>query len=138
MDTSRITIPGANIASTSCTLIMSGNTTMGPNDPTLRSTRNSSTSTNEGTIIPPTTPGGDEKKQHHFAFDGNAQSEDGVFESNGAVIERKSKGVVEMESLKERVNVKFLCILYGFFALLAYVLSLSESPRSVVFITGVG
>lgn len=94
---------------------------MGPLDPTMKAARNSNSSSDEGTAIPPFTPH-DEKKQQPFAA---GSAEDGIYESKGAVIEKKSKGVVEMESLKERVNVKFLCILYGFFALLAYVLSLS-------------
>jgi hypothetical protein len=41
-------------------------------------------------------------------------------------IEPRSKGVIEMEALRERINVKYLCLLYGTFALLAYVLSLSK------------
>jgi SIT family siderophore-iron:H+ symporter-like MFS transporter len=43
------------------------------------------------------------------------------------IIERKSKGVVEMEALAEKINTKYLILLYGGFAILAYVLSLSTS-----------
>lgn len=46
-------------------------------------------------------------------------------------IEPRSKGVIEMEALRERINVKYLCLLYGTFALLAYVLSLSEYYPSI-------
>lgn len=45
-------------------------------------------------------------------------------------IEPRSKGVIEMEALRKRINVKYLCLLYGTFALLAYVLSLSEFLHS--------
>jgi SIT family siderophore-iron:H+ symporter-like MFS transporter len=45
------------------------------------------------------------------------------------LVERKSKGVVEMEALAEKINTKYLILLYGGFAILAYVLSLSESTR---------
>jgi SIT family siderophore-iron:H+ symporter-like MFS transporter len=43
------------------------------------------------------------------------------------LVERKSKGVVEMEALAEKINTKYLILLYGGFAILAYVLSLSKS-----------
>lgn len=45
-------------------------------------------------------------------------------------IEPRSKGVIEMEALRERINVKYLFLLYATFALLAYVLSLSECDVS--------
>ena len=51
-------------------------------------------------------------------------TEDG---KSDVLVERKSKGVVEMEALAERINTKYLILLYGGFAILAYVLSLSKS-----------
>lgn len=50
-------------------------------------------------------------------------TEDG---KSDVLVERKSKGVVEMEALAEKINTKYLILLYGGFAILAYVLSLSE------------
>lgn len=50
-------------------------------------------------------------------------TEDG---QSDVLVERKSKGVVEMEALAEKINTKYLILLYGGFAILAYVLSLSE------------
>jgi SIT family siderophore-iron:H+ symporter-like MFS transporter len=55
--------------------------------------------------------------------DKDTEVEDG---RSDVVIERKSKGVVEMEALAEKINTKYLILLYGGFAILAYVLSLSE------------
>ncbi len=63
----------------------------------------------------PSDSGFDEKAK---SFDYQSSVQDGPHATvlaGGAIIEEKSKGVVEMESLEERVNVKFLCILYGFF-----------------------
>jgi hypothetical protein len=51
-------------------------------------------------------------------------TEDG---KSDVLVERKSKGVVEMEALAEKINTKYLILLYGGFAILAYVLSLSKS-----------
>jgi len=51
-------------------------------------------------------------------------TEDG---KSDVLVERKSKGVVEMEALAEKINTKYLILLYGGFAILAYVLSLSRS-----------
>jgi SIT family siderophore-iron:H+ symporter-like MFS transporter len=51
-------------------------------------------------------------------------TEDG---KSDVLVERKSKGVVEMEALAEKINTKYLILLYGGFAILAYVLSLSGS-----------
>lgn len=67
-----------------------------------------------------------EKKEDRIPASGDDELEDGSSTSE-TVIEEKSKGVVEMEYLAERINVKYLCLLYGGFALLAYVLSLSKS-----------
>jgi len=53
-------------------------------------------------------------------------TEDG---KSDVLVERKSKGVVEMEALAEKINTKYLILLYGGFAILAYVLSLSEYAR---------
>lgn len=50
--------------------------------------------------------------------------EDGV--GSAKLIEKKSKGVVEMEQLEERINRKWLILLYGGFLILAYTLSLSQ------------
>jgi hypothetical protein len=69
----------------------------------------------------------DEKNEdRHPTSKDNDSLEDGS-STSGASIEAKSKGVVEMEYLAERINVIYLCLLYGGFALLAYVLSLSKS-----------
>lgn len=46
--------------------------------------------------------------------------------SSGISIDAKSRGVVEMEQLVERLSLKWYILLYGGFALLAYNLSLSE------------
>jgi hypothetical protein len=51
-------------------------------------------------------------------------TEDG---KSDVLVERKSKGVVEMEALAEKINTKYLILLYGGFAILACVLSLSKS-----------
>lgn len=83
-------------------------------------------------LTTPNSPSSDDKHEKTRSFDDNTVIEDGPHVTHlagGGYIENKSKGVVEMESLKERVNLKFLIILYGSFALLAYVLSLSESHR---------
>lgn len=80
------------------------------------------------TASEPTTPVDDkvpslnDSKNDTVVEDGQSQIE----------IEPRSKGVIEMEALRERINVKYLCLLYGTFALLAYVLSLSESRCSGV------
>lgn len=59
--------------------------------------------------------------------DENDSVEDGSAASTNAVlIEEKSKGVVEMEQLAERLSLKYYILLYGSFAVLAYCLSLSE------------
>jgi len=55
--------------------------------------------------------------------DKDTYTEDG---KSDVLVERKSKGVVEMEALAERINTKYLILLYGGFAILAYVLSLSK------------
>ena len=59
--------------------------------------------------------------------DKDTVTEDG---KSDLLVERKSKGVVEMEALAEKINTKYLVLLYGGFAILAYVLSLSEYPLS--------
>jgi SIT family siderophore-iron:H+ symporter-like MFS transporter len=46
--------------------------------------------------------------------------------STDTLIEAKSKGVAEMEYLADRINTKLLILVYGGFAVLAYVLSLSR------------
>ena len=56
--------------------------------------------------------------------DKDTYTEDG---KSDVLVERKSKGVVEMEALAEKINTKYLILLYGGFAILAYVLSLSRS-----------
>jgi len=62
--------------------------------------------------------------------DKDTVTEDG---KSDVLVERKSKGVVEMEALAEKINTKYLILLYGGFAILAYVLSLSEyTPKSHV------
>jgi hypothetical protein len=43
---------------------------------------------------------------------------------DGSVVPEKSRGVLKMESLSQRINTKYLAMLYGSFALLAYVMSL--------------
>ena len=52
---------------------------------------------------------------------------DNELKSDGPVITAKSKGVVGMELLLSRMNVKYLILLYGGFILLSYTLSLGES-----------
>lgn len=59
---------------------------------------------------------------HSGAFDNMA-----VVDDNGVTIVEKSRGVVQMETLNERLNTKYRIALYGGFALLAYVMSLGES-----------
>lgn len=58
-------------------------------------------------------------------------SDDGSLEDGSSrsdtLIEEKSRGVVEMEYLADRINTRLLILLYGGFAVLAYTLSLSES-----------
>jgi hypothetical protein len=44
-----------------------------------------------------------------------------------AIVTPKSKGVVGMELLLSRMNVKYLVLLYGGFILLSYTLSLGKS-----------
>lgn len=61
---------------------------------------------------------------HDLGTDKDTYTEDG---KSDVLVERKSKGVVEMEALAEKINTKYLILLYGGFAILAYVLSLSKS-----------
>jgi hypothetical protein len=62
----------------------------------------------------------------------NSSLEDGSAASSaGVVIDEKSKGVVEMEQLAERLSLKYYVLLYGSFALLAYCLSLSECRLTI-------
>jgi SIT family siderophore-iron:H+ symporter-like MFS transporter len=60
--------------------------------------------------------------------DDNGSNKDTITEDGKSdiIVERKSKGVVEMEALAEKINTKYLILLYGGFAVLAYVLSLSK------------
>ena len=44
------------------------------------------------------------------------------------VVSHKSRGVWEMEMLKGRMTFKLLVVLYGFFTVLSYTLSLSTCP----------
>ncbi|OCF32227.1 hypothetical protein I316_06141 [Kwoniella heveanensis BCC8398] len=63
--------------------------------------------------------------------DKSASDVDGSLEDGkSGLIEEKSKGVVEMESLQGRLNVKILAVLYGCFMLLAYCLSLNQYTSS--------
>ena len=57
---------------------------------------------------------------------------DNDLKSDGPVITAKSKGVVGMELLLSRMNVKYLILLYGGFILLSYTLSLGESGLNIV------
>lgn len=79
----------------------------------------------QGQATVPDTPMG-EKAPSLDNTDKDTAVEDGESQIE---IEPRSKGVIEMEALRERINVKYLCLLYGTFALLAYVLSLSKSHR---------
>lgn len=72
----------------------------------------------------PTTPSSEDKVPSLNNTDNDTIVEDG---KSQVEIEPRSKGVIEMEALRERINVKYLVLLYGTFALLAYVLSLSTS-----------
>lgn len=81
-------------------------------------------------VAEPTTPGGEktisfDNNDGDHAADKDTSTEDG---QSDVLVERKSKGVVEMEALAEKINTKYLILLYGGFAILAYVLSLSMSP----------
>lgn len=80
------------------------------------------------TASSPVTPMDDKVPSLHDSSNGTSV-EDGQSQIE---IEPRSKGVIEMEALRERINVKYLCLLYGTFALLAYVLSLSESLLSQI------
>ncbi|ORY92512.1 major facilitator superfamily domain-containing protein [Leucosporidium creatinivorum] len=62
---------------------------------------------------------------HSSPFDHQA-----VVDDNGVVILEKSRGVVQMETLTERLNTKYRIALYGGFALLAYVMSLEQYTNS--------
>lgn len=68
-----------------------------------------------------------EEKKRRTDDDGSL--EDGI--GKDSIIEEKSKGVQEMESLKERLNVKLLVVIYGCFTILAYCLSVSKCHISV-------
>ncbi|GJN91562.1 hypothetical protein Rhopal_004585-T1 [Rhodotorula paludigena] len=46
--------------------------------------------------------------------------------SDGALVTEKSRGVVQMEALQSRLSTKYRILLYGGFALLAYVMSLDQ------------
>lgn len=56
---------------------------------------------------------------HSGAFDNKVMVDD-----NGVTIVEKSRGVVQMETLNERLTTRYRIILYSAFALLAYVMSL--------------
>jgi hypothetical protein len=60
---------------------------------------------------------------------GNEFDQNTKTENNGpkAIVTPKSKGVVGMELLLSRMNVKYLVLLYGGFILLSYTLSLGKS-----------
>lgn len=45
-----------------------------------------------------------------------------------ALVTEKSRGVRQMEALQSRLSTKYRILLYGSFALLAYVMSLGASP----------
>lgn len=82
------------------------------------------------TLSESTTPLADKSDQYapsipHFPEKDGDSVEDGSSASE-TLIEEKSKGVVEMEYLAERINVKYLVLLYGGFMVLAYTLALSE------------
>lgn len=47
-----------------------------------------------------------------------------------SLIPDQSRGTLQMERLKDRLSTKYRILLYGSFALLAYVMSLSASPSS--------
>lgn len=86
--------------------------------PELKENHNSSS--RPGTPVEDKVPSLHDSNNDTVVEDGQSQIE----------IEPRSKGVIEMEALRERINVKYLCLLYGTFALLAYVLSLSEYQLS--------
>ena len=83
---------------------------------TLPELKTGHASSRPGTPTEDQVPSLHESKDDTIVEDGQSQVE----------IEPRSKGVIEMEALRDRINVKYLCLLYGTFALLAYVLSLSE------------
>ena len=68
---------------------------------------------------------------HQLPSVGNDFDQNTKTNNNGpkAIITPKSKGVVGMELLLSRMNVKYLVLLYGGFILLSYTLSLGTSAR---------
>jgi SIT family siderophore-iron:H+ symporter-like MFS transporter len=76
----------------------------------------------------PTTPSGEKSISFNDNNNGDPSTDKDTITEDGqsdVLVERKSKGVVEMEALAEKINTKYLILLYGGFAILAYVLSLS-------------
>lgn len=55
-------------------------------------------------------------------------------ERNGVVVAARSRGVQQMIQLKDRLDTKYRVLLYGGFALLAYIMSLGAS--SPAFLSG--
>jgi len=53
-------------------------------------------------------------------------AETSIEDGQTGVVAHKSRGVWEMEMLKGRMTFKLLVVLYGFFTILSYTLSLSE------------
>jgi hypothetical protein len=68
----------------------------------------------------------DEKRDLAFHDMDQVPQVDGPRKPDGPVITSKSKGVIGMELLLSRMNLKYYCLLYGGFILLAYTLSLGE------------
>ncbi|GAA5859365.1 hypothetical protein JCM1840_004582 [Sporobolomyces johnsonii] len=50
----------------------------------------------------------------------------GAVTGNGVVVAEKSRGVLQMEALNSRMSLKYRILLYGGFAVLAYVMSLDQ------------
>lgn len=69
----------------------------------------------------------EETRQGSPHDDKHIREDDSTLEDGkSGIIADKSRGVVEMETLKEGLTTKKKVIIYGFFCVLAYVLSLSE------------
>ncbi|WVQ82131.1 hypothetical protein IAT38_004259 [Cryptococcus sp. DSM 104549] len=66
----------------------------------------------------------DERKD--LDLDGGPRDGSTIEDGSSGVIAEKSRGVIEMESLKDQLTVKRLVIIYGSFMLLSYVLSLLQ------------
>lgn len=92
-----------------------------------------SSSLDDHTHTEPTTPYKEKDAYYAQGQDGHDRDHDQLptVGNDGAIpkaiVTPKSKGVVGMELLLSRMNVKYLVLLYGGFILLSYTLSLGTS-----------